>query len=74
MTVDWKKGADKFYPRSAANTRVVAAIIAAVLKTARDKMAVKMADVHLVGHSLGAHISGYVGSSIEGIGRISGTG
>ncbi|XP_071117860.1 pancreatic triacylglycerol lipase-like [Haliotis cracherodii] len=72
ITVDWKSGAHKFYPKSVANTRLVGAIIAKAVEIARDMMGAKMADVHLMGHSLGSHISGYVGSRVEGIGRISG--
>lgn len=29
-------------------------------------------DMHLVGHSLGAHIAGYAGHQVKGIGRITG--
>ncbi|XP_046556336.1 pancreatic lipase-related protein 3-like [Haliotis rubra] len=72
ITVDWRSGAHKFYPKSVANTRLVGAIIAKTVEIARDRMEAKMADVHLIGHSLGSHISGYVGSRIEGVGRISG--
>lgn len=36
-------------------------------------MGVKTKDVHLIGHSLGAHISGYAGQSIKQLGRITGT-
>ncbi|XP_046556330.1 pancreatic triacylglycerol lipase-like [Haliotis rubra] len=72
ITVDWRSGAHKFYPKSVANTRLVGAIIAKTVEIARDRMGAKMADVHLIGHSLGSHISGYVGSRIEGVGRISG--
>ena len=32
----------------------------------------KAADMHMIGHSLGAHISGYAGEKITGLGRISG--
>ena len=29
-------------------------------------------NIHLIGHSLGAHICGYVGDRVKGLGRISG--
>lgn len=33
----------------------------------------KVDDVHLIGHSLGAHIAGYAGAELQGqVGRISG--
>ncbi|KAL5017075.1 hypothetical protein ScPMuIL_006664 [Solemya velum] len=72
IVVDWRAGASKLYPQSVANTRLVAAIIASALETLKTAYSVDMSAVHLVGHSLGAQIAGYVGSAVDGIGRITG--
>ena len=74
ITVDWKNGAnDLYYPESAANTRVVAAIVGKLVALLRDEFLVDLKNVHLIGHSLGAHICGYIGTRVPGIGRITGT-
>lgn len=72
IKVAWGPGAKVMYPQSVANTRVVGAVVARTLTSLRDAYNVSMSRVHLLGHSLGAHISGYVGSRVHGIGRISG--
>ncbi|KAK7116539.1 pancreatic lipase-related protein 2-like [Littorina saxatilis] len=76
IAVDWKEGAKPpNYIRAAANTRVVGAHIATLIKT----LGVDPANVHLIGHSLGAHVAGYAGEkfghssfSRTKIGRITG--
>lgn len=72
IAVDWSGGNQlPFYDQAVANTPLVAAIIrqllsAMVMKGARPQQ------VHLIGHSLGAQISGYVGQFFPNIDRISG--
>ena len=71
--VGWSKGAAfPFYFQSVANVRVVAAEIKLIL----DQFALEglsMKDVHIIGHSVGAHIAGQVGHLTKGqIGRITG--
>ena len=76
IAVDWSKGAKgPNYFQAVANTRVVGAQIATMIKTLQQ-VGLKLADVHLVGHSLGAHTVGYAGEKFTTtqIGRITGLG
>ncbi|KAK7115671.1 pancreatic lipase-related protein 2-like [Littorina saxatilis] len=71
IAVDWRKGAKgPNYFQAAANTRVVGAQIATLIKT----LGVDPANVHLIGHSLGAHVAGYAGEKFlsKKIARITG--
>jgi len=73
FVVDWAGGAKKIvYYKAVANTRVVAALIVQFIQALEAHARTKPADITLIGHSLGAHISGYVGENIHGIGRITG--
>ena len=73
FVVDWAGGAKKIvYYKAVANTRVVAALIVQFIQALEAHARTKPADITLIGHSLGAHISGYVGEDIHGIGRITG--
>lgn len=61
---DWRRGASPalaFYPKAAANAHVVARMIVRILR--RIWADIKLSEVHLIGHSLGAHIMGFVGSA-----------
>ncbi|XP_053394887.1 inactive pancreatic lipase-related protein 1-like isoform X2 [Mercenaria mercenaria] len=71
--VDWRKGAWEInYLRAVANTRVVGAQVAQLLKVLRKVYDIDPVNVHIIGHSLGAHTAGYVGEHMENIGRITG--
>ena len=72
IAVDWSNGNGLPYTQATANTQIVGAEIAKLVNTFINTMGVNAADVHLIGHSLGAHISGYAGSRIKGLGRITG--
>ncbi|CAL1538424.1 unnamed protein product [Lymnaea stagnalis] len=72
VIVDWSKGNSPPYTQATANTRVVGAQIALLVKELVKTKNVTAADFHLIGHSLGAHISGYAGERIPGLARISG--
>lgn len=61
---DWRRGSSPalaFYPKAAANAHVVAKMIVNILR--RLKQDIDFSNIHLIGHSLGAHIMGFVGSA-----------
>ena len=73
FVVNWENGADECnYFQAVANTRMVAAIVSKYLEKLLDIYKMKASSIHLIGASLGAHISGYIGQKIKGIGRITG--
>ncbi|CAG2197168.1 Lipase member I,Lipase member H-A,Pancreatic triacylglycerol lipase,Lipase member H,Inactive pancreatic lipase-related protein 1,Lipase member H-B,Pancreatic lipase-related protein 2 [Mytilus edulis] len=74
IAVNWQYGADNvIYAKSAANTRVVGAIIGELLKNLHSAGQTSYSKIHLVGHSLGAHICGYAGAIVGGrIAKITG--
>ncbi|XP_028403774.1 pancreatic lipase-related protein 2-like [Dendronephthya gigantea] len=79
ICVDWRKGASyltMFYLRAVANARLVGAQIAYLVQMLNDVTGVRTKSVHIIGHSLGAHIAGYAGKRLARkdltIGRITG--
>lgn len=72
FAVDWRTGALPMYQQAVANTRLVAMQISHFIKWLQKEHGLNLLDVHLIGHSLGAHTAGYVGSNLKTIGRISG--
>ena len=70
--VDWGGGSRALYSDAVANTRVVGLEIGYLVNWMIREFGVDPAKVHLIGHSLGAQISGYAGEKIFGLGRISG--
>ncbi|CAG5121725.1 unnamed protein product [Candidula unifasciata] len=73
IVVDWSGGNQFPYTQASANTRIVGAQIALLVNHLIEaKVLLTADDVHIIGHSLGAHIAGYAGERITGLGRISG--
>ena len=73
--VDWAYGARKVnYCRATANARVVGSQLAAFILTMQT-LGLNLANVHLIGHSLGAQVTGYAGRLLQNpkVGRITGT-
>merc|ERR1712130_385351 len=75
LAIDWKKGSSGLnYPLAYNNMRVVGHIMAHKF----IDYDVEMEHLHLIGHSLGAHMSGYIGKLVQTfqngrkIGRITG--
>ncbi|XP_076011841.1 hepatic triacylglycerol lipase isoform X2 [Genypterus blacodes] len=75
IITDWLMLAHQHYPQAAQSTRTVGKDIAYLLQSLQDHYQLSPRKVHLIGYSLGAHISGFAGSFLEGsekIGRITG--
>ncbi|KAK0064935.1 pancreatic triacylglycerol lipase [Biomphalaria pfeifferi] len=72
IIVDWSNGNSPPYTQATANTRVVGAQIGLLVDELIKTKAMSASDFHLIGHSLGAQISGYAGERIPGLARISG--
>ncbi|XP_057367452.1 pancreatic triacylglycerol lipase-like [Daphnia carinata] len=70
--VHWDGGSAGSYFQAHANTRLVGLEIALLVNKMVEKLSVKATDVHLIGHSLGAHVSGYAGEKIPNLGQITG--
>ena len=73
ITVDWSGGNQFPYGQAVANTVLVAAAIRTLLQ-AMINAGAQPQQIHLIGHSLGAHVSSYVGRDFANLGRISGLG
>lgn len=73
IVVDWNHGAANVnYFKAVENTHKAADNLTAFLKKMQDGGA-SLSSIHMVGVSLGAHMSGFVGASLNGtIGRITG--
>ncbi|XP_028627230.1 hepatic triacylglycerol lipase isoform X3 [Grammomys surdaster] len=75
VLVDWISLAYQHYAVAVRNTRVVGREVAALLLWLEESVTFSRSKVHLIGYSLGAHVSGFAGSSMGGkskIGRITG--
>nr|KAF7412973.1 hypothetical protein H0235_012824 [Vespula pensylvanica] len=73
IVVDWAGGSLPLYTQATANTRLVGLEIAHLIKHLQTNYGLDPNDIHLIGHSLGAHTAGYAGEKLRGnIGRITG--
>jgi len=69
IIIDWSKGADGNYfdyLQAVGNTRVVSAVVTRLIVYLMEKNLASPERIHLIGHSLGAHIMAYVGKSFLG--------
>ncbi|XP_022425225.1 inactive pancreatic lipase-related protein 1 [Delphinapterus leucas] len=72
ICVDWKRGSQTTYTQAANNARVVGAQVAQMLAMLKSNYSYLPSQVHLIGHSLGAHVAGEAGRKTPGLGRITG--
>lgn len=71
IVVDWAEGSTLPYEQAVANTLVVGAVVANLIKKLITSKGARAVDFHLIGFSLGAHTAGLVGKRVK-IGRITG--
>ncbi|PNF27578.1 hypothetical protein B7P43_G02266 [Cryptotermes secundus] len=72
IAVDWSGGGGSWmYWRAVANTRVTGAEVTKLIEKMM-KMGLKNKSIHLIGHSLGAHICSYIAAHLGGVARITG--
>lgn len=72
IVVDWAGGSLPLYTQATANTRLVGLELGYFINHIIKNYTVDPADVHIIGHSLGAHTAGYAGALVKGLGRITG--
>ncbi|XP_054456342.1 inactive pancreatic lipase-related protein 1-like [Anoplopoma fimbria] len=72
IAVEWKKGVKTQYAQAANNARVVAAQVASMITFLMGNYKQTADKFHIIGHSIGAHAAGDVGSQISGLARITG--
>lgn len=61
------------YAQTAANARVVGLEVAKFINSILiEKFNISASTVHVIGHSLGAHVAGYVGERVPNMLRITG--
>lgn len=72
--VDWSSEASVNYLEAAANVPFVAAATVIFINKLRELIGLNFDDIHFIGHSLGAHISGIASKSLSDpqVGRITG--
>ncbi|CAJ0959494.1 unnamed protein product [Ranitomeya imitator] len=63
FSVNWEDGAGIRYEQAVSNARVVGAQIAQFKASLQDMYEKSSLDVHIIGHSLGAHIAGFAGQT-----------
>lgn len=66
IAVDWHRGSGPPYTQAVANIRLVGAMTAHLLNDiAKLTKHGDLKHVHCIGHSLGAHLSGYIGYTLQ---------
>ncbi|KAM8780648.1 pancreatic lipase-related protein 2-like [Rhynchonycteris naso] len=73
ICVDWRRGAKTDYNQAVHNIRVVGAELAFLIQGLSNERGYDLQNVHLIGHSLGAHAAAEAGRRLGGhVGRITG--
>ncbi|CAL1289444.1 unnamed protein product [Larinioides sclopetarius] len=72
IVVNWTSYDQFPYKLACANTVTIGNDIAEVIKFLQNNTGLKAKDIHLIGHSLGAHLAGATGRKISNLQRITG--
>lgn len=70
IIIDWSGGNKPPYYQASSNTRVVGAEGALLINALEKHLGIKPENLHVIGHSLGSHIAGYIGERVKKLGRI----
>ncbi|KAM4039572.1 hepatic triacylglycerol lipase [Anomaloglossus baeobatrachus] len=70
IIVDWLISAHVHYPVAVQNARFIGLEIAEFLEWLESSIQFPRSNVHLIGYSLGAHVSGFAGTYVNGSGKI----
>ncbi|XP_054722435.1 pancreatic lipase-related protein 2-like, partial [Uloborus diversus] len=70
ILVDWSWGNGPNYTEAAENTKVIGRQLAFVIQKIMNESGVGPENIHIVGHSLGAHVAGFAGQSVRHLRRI----
>ncbi|XP_061491886.1 pancreatic lipase-related protein 2-like isoform X2 [Rhineura floridana] len=69
IAVDWEDGAKCTYFTAASNIRVLGAVLTYLINTFTKMYQYCPSNIHLIGHSLGAHTAGEAGRRLRGVGK-----
>lgn len=72
IIVNWTTNSQSPYPQAVANARAVGAQVAKLIKYHVETRHMNIKSVHIIGHSLGGQMSGWIGERVPGLGRITG--
>lgn len=66
VVIDWAGGSGPPYTQAVANIRLIGVMVAHLIKDiAKFTRRKNLDDVHCIGHSLGAHLCGYIGYTLQ---------
>uniref|UniRef100_A0A8B9DTX6 Triacylglycerol lipase n=1 Tax=Anser cygnoides TaxID=8845 RepID=A0A8B9DTX6_ANSCY len=72
ILIDWTGGSSGLYTEAVNNVRIVGAELVYLVNLLEKDYGYSPANIHFIGHSLGAHAAGEAGRRKPGIGRITG--
>ncbi|XP_058234675.1 pancreatic triacylglycerol lipase-like [Hemibagrus wyckioides] len=72
ICLDWKSGSRTLYTQAANNIRVLGAQLAYMISIFKENFQQEPENVHIIGHSLGAHLAAEAGRRTPKLGRITG--